>query len=72
MFYTEKYLVKQHRPGIAPNLKSAFTFGTKLGTESATHLNQSQQLCPGWTPKLASKIASLVHVSLTQVTSKAS
>ena len=36
-----------------------------------THLNQSQQLCPGWTRKLASRIASLVHVSLTQVTSKA-
>ena len=30
------------------------------------------QLCPGWTPKIASKIASIVHVSLTQVTSQAS
>ena len=36
-----------------------------------THMNHSRLLCPGWTPKIASKMASLVHVSQTQVSSKA-
>ena len=61
-----------HCPSSHSLLQFAFTLGTKSGAEPVTHLNQSRQHCPGWTPKLASKIAPLVNVSLTQVTSKAS
>ena len=39
--------------------------------ESATHVSQSRWLSPGWTPKITSQMARLVHVSQTQVRSKA-
>ena len=48
-------------------LYSEFTFGTKWGMESVTHLNHSRMVCPGWTPKVTSKMATLLHVSLGSV-----
>ena len=61
--------------GIVPHwnrchLYTALTFGTKSGMESVTHVSRSRWLRPGWTPKFASKMASLVHIPQTQVRSK--
>lgn len=47
----------------ASPLRSASTFGTKSGMESVTSMNHSRLLSPGWTPRMASKTVSLVHVT---------
>ena len=38
--------------------------------ESVTHVSHSRWLCPGWTPTVASKMASLVHIPETQARSE--
>ena len=52
-------------------LYSAFTFGTESGMESVRRVSRSRWLYPGWTPKVAFKMASLVPIPKAQVRSKA-
>ena len=44
--------------------------GTKSGIESVTLVCRSRRLCPGWTPTVAFKKVSLMHIPQTQVRSK--